>query len=617
MEPETGGVGRARRFAGGALLCTGLLAAWLQGTPAGSDSGRSAALPVPSAEPASSETGSPSPELSATDEAARDELSAELGRILDRIRWRSARWSVLAVSLDRGDTLFARNLRTPLAPASNAKLLTSAAALHYLGPDFRFQTFVLAEALPDEEGALHGDIVLYGTGDPSISDRLYPDKTTVLDSLARELAERGIRRIDGAVVGDGSFFPDSMLPPGWEQSDLNDWFAAPVSALSYNENVATLRIEPGPFPGIRPLVHTIPDHAPLHFLNEASTVSPRSRAWPPLMVDRPDPREPIRVLGEMRVGGREAWRVITVDDPALFAADAFRKALERAGIAVRDGARSLALGERSRLSERTLFAPGLRSEPDLRILARHRSPELRELLEVLNKQSHNLYAEVVLKTVGKVARNEATRTGGVRAVESYLRDEAGVADSQFRLVDGSGLSPNNRVSASAFVSVMEHAARQPWAGDFFRALPEAGNRRELRRMYRTYAARNLRAKTGTIEHVSALSGLVRSRTGERILFSILSNDVPSTSAAKGVEDRIGARLAAFDRPFDPATEGRNAPPETPTDEGFTGRHRVRAGESFSTIASRYGVPVEALLSANPGVTPRRLRVGQVLEVPGG
>jgi len=236
---------------------------------------------------------------------------------------------------------------------------------------------------------------------------------------------------------------------------------------------------------------------------------------------------------------------------------------------------------------------------------------------VVNKESHNLYAELIFKTLGRVLRGDGTFEGGVEVVEAFLVNEVGVNPEELSLEDGSGLSANNRASASVFVQTLGYMARsQHWAS-FWESLPEAGNPRELRRMYRTPAARNLRAKTGTIDRVSALSGLVRSGNGERILFSILANDVPSTSAAKRVEDRIGGQLANFERPYQPlpdqtqVTQGSGVPELRQQDL----RHRVRSGENLSVIARRYGITLEELTEANPGVSRRPLQVDQVLDIP--
>ncbi len=166
----------------------------------------------------------------------------------------------------------------------------------------------------------------------------------------------------------------------------------------------------------------------------------------------------------------------------------------------------------------------------------------------MNRRSHNLFAEAILRTLGRVVEGEGSFEGGSHVVQRFLVHDVGVPAEEARPVDGSGLSPTNRVSPYAFVRILEHMAGSEWSEVFSETLPQAGDWRGLRRMYRSPAAGNLRAKTGTIERVSALSGVVRGRRGERFLFSIISNDVPSTSAAKRVEDRIGIRLASFWRP---------------------------------------------------------------------
>ena len=168
-----------------------------------------------------------------------------------------------------------------------------------------------------------------------------------------------------------------------------------------------------------------------------------------------------------------------------------------------------------------------------------------EYLTVVNHESHNLFAESIFKTMGKVVMGQGSFGGGARAVRSYTAREVGLDDRDMVAVDGSGLSESNRVTAGSLVAILQYVAASPQWDVFVTTLPQAGG--SLRRMYRTRAAGNLRAKTGTIDGVSALTGVVSARGGERLLFSILSNRVPSTSAAKRIEDRIGSRLADFQR----------------------------------------------------------------------
>src|SRR5687767_10314984 len=195
------------------------------------------------------------------------QLREELRVAVESNGWRFAKYGVLAISLETGDTLYAQGAHDMLAPASNMKLLTTAAALRYLGPDFRYQTFLLADG-PVESGRLRGDLILYGTGDPGLSEDF--QGTPGFRALADSLAAAGVTAIEGDVVGDGSFFSGPLLGDGWDPDDLNDWFAAPSSGLTYNENMVTLRVVPSA-PGATPVVHTIPGGADLDMVVTAVT----------------------------------------------------------------------------------------------------------------------------------------------------------------------------------------------------------------------------------------------------------------------------------------------------------------------------------------------------------
>ncbi|MSR36354.1 MAG: D-alanyl-D-alanine carboxypeptidase/D-alanyl-D-alanine-endopeptidase [Gemmatimonadetes bacterium] len=555
--------------------------------------------------------------------------------------WRSARYSVLALSLETGDTLFAHGAHDRLAPASNLKLLTTATALRYLGPDFRYQTFLLADG-PIESGHLKGDLVLYGTGDPGLSEDF--QGTAAFGPLADSLVAAGVSVVEGAIVGDGTFFSGPLLGDGWNPEDLNDWFTAPSSGLTYAENMVTLRVVPAAA-GAAPVIHTIPDGAELALSVTAMTGRGAGR----VQIRRTDPSQPVTIDGSITPGGREIWRQMTVSDPAANAASVFRKVLASRGIEVVGGVRTVGDASSSRVTRRSLWAPSIgagRSGP--RMIARHESPPLIEYLKIVNKKSHNLFADVTLKTVGRVVRGDGSFAGGSAVVRGFLASEVKTDTAGLVMLDGSGLSSMDRMSASTFVDVLKHMARSDQWSSYWETLPEAGNQRELRRMYQTPAAGNLRAKTGTIEHVSALSGVVRSANGERILFSIIANDVPTTYSAKRIEDRIGISLASFERPFSvsgpelrlasdsvvadtgvvaavgaPSIAAAPTPaPAPPVAAALTApsspaarTHTVQKGDNLSVIARRYGVTLNALVAANPKLSPRRLMPWVQLEVP--
>jgi D-alanyl-D-alanine carboxypeptidase/D-alanyl-D-alanine-endopeptidase (penicillin-binding protein 4) len=536
-----------------------------------------------------------------------ERLRQSIYEALDTYRSGDATWAVLVRSLDTGETLFEMNADAPLAPASNVKLLTSAAALHVLGPEYRFRTYVLTDA-PIDRGVVHGDLVLYGTGDPGISDRYYRGKFDVFRRLVDQLEEAGIHKISGDVVADASFFPGPLRDRGWDPRDLNEHFTAAVSALSFNENVVSFRITAGAV-GQPPEITTVPSPSGLEVVNTANVVTGRAR--PRLAILRERPLDPIRVEGRMLSGARDVWREMTVSVPARFAGEAFRHTLEESGITVVGATRVIDMPGRSIVGR--LAAPVV-GRPGARILARHVSRPLREYVEVVNKESNNLFAELIFRATGRASQGVGTPEASTHAVESALHD-LGVDTDGLVQRDGSGLAQGNRATARTFVETIHAMRDSPLWNDYWASLPRAGTRGELGRMYRTPAARNLRAKTGTIEGVSALSGMVRSRDGERLAFSLLVNDSPSQTRAKRVENLIGARLASFERsPGNvPTIVAETRAPRS----GVAGpeRHRVTRGENLSVIASRYGVSLTDIIRANPRIEPNRIIAGQWIDIP--
>jgi D-alanyl-D-alanine carboxypeptidase/D-alanyl-D-alanine-endopeptidase (penicillin-binding protein 4) len=524
----------------------------------------------------------------------------------------------MVVSLEQGDTLFAQNADRLLVPASNLKLFTSAAALYYLGPDFRYNTFLLATG-PVEGGVLQGDLVVYGTGDPTISSR-YGSQLEVWQAFADTLGALGIREVRGDVIGDGSYFAGAATGAGWKEDYMNASYAAPAGALSYAENIATLEIRPAAQAGWRPEVRLVPGGNGIALVNEATTVA-RGRSF--IHVTRAGYDGPITVRGQISRASGALQRSIPVSDPARYAAAVLHEVLEKSGIEVTGMPVSVQTPEQSPVTGRSVFAPAFDGARPLRVLALHNSPPLLSILEVVNKRSHNLMAEQALRTVARVATGEGSVEGGARAV-LHLLDEATPGDpAPIELYDGSGLSPLNRVTPRSIVQLLTYMAAGPMWESYWQTLPEAGSG-NLRRMHQTRAQGNLRAKTGTIDNVSALAGYVRAANGERLAFSIISNNVASTWRAKRVEDAIGARLADFTRAGDftlqqdpdslsapPRTEPK--PPEAQRAEVRT--HRIRRGDTLDAIARRYGVTVAELRRANGNIRPNRLMPGKTLRIP--
>jgi serine-type D-Ala-D-Ala carboxypeptidase/endopeptidase (penicillin-binding protein 4) len=496
---------------------------------------------------------SPTPAYSATDPHEPEILHSEAAEL--RIRFdgiltstgnRQGRWGVLAVSMDRGDTLLSVNPDDVMVPASNMKLLTTAAALYHLGPGFRYRTFLLADG-PQREHVLEGDLILYGTGDPTLSERFFPSATAPLDSLVRLVLRQGITQVRGSLVLDGSFFKGPDLHPDWDPRDLNDAFAAPVASLGFNENLVTVKVDPGTSLGAPAWVRAEPEGSGLEVLNLTRTfpAGSRSRVW----LLRATPWDPIGIEGEVPLGSPAVWRGVPVPDPVVFTGLQFKRALESQGIRVHGSVVVNRDADASRLSEASMMGGWRGGVPAPRILGTLASPPLLEILRVINKRSNNLLAESVAKTLGRIVLGDGSYAGGQRVVEEFLLRQVEVDREKIRVRDGSGLSPDNGVSAGVLLQVLEYMAGSPWWEDYWSTLPEAGVRGELARMFRTPAERNLRAKTGTLRQVSALSGIVTTRAGERVLFSILSNEVASEYRAKRAEDQLAVHLASLTRPL--------------------------------------------------------------------
>jgi serine-type D-Ala-D-Ala carboxypeptidase/endopeptidase (penicillin-binding protein 4) len=609
----------------------------LQASPSG-------IAPAP-AEAAPATEGAPPPAAVAPTPLSAEvlQLRGDLERTIRASGWAGAEWGVMAVSLDRGDTLFSMNPDGPIAPASNQKLFSTAAALYYLGPDFRYSTYLLSDG-ETEGGVLQGDLILYGTGDPAMSARMLGRSLGPLQDLVDSLVARGVRQIAGDVVGDGSYFDDRYLGEGWSPSYRLASYSAPVGALSLAENLISIRVLPGAV-GSPAQLRTVPATSGLTVYNEVRTVASGATR---VRFDHDE--RGIVLSGQIARGHGGVSRVIPVVDPTNFTAAALRAVLEDRGIAVGGQVRTVSRAEDSRVGPNGTAARNGEAGGAPRVIGVHLSPTLQEVANVTNQISHNMYAEALLKTVGRVVLGVGSAAAGARAIEFMLECEAALNPAWLGIVDGSGLSRMNRVTPRATIHLLDYMSRSGLWDSYSETLPEAAAPGALRHSLRnrlgaTPAARNLRAKTGTINRVSSLAGYVTSASGERIAFAIYVNETPSTAIAKRIEDAIGIRLARFDRPPEPtqlaAGNTNGAAPElaaagldeaTPDEATQTPErepapapaapvqqqprtHTIRQGETLDAVSRRYGTTVRELERVNPGLNPRRLQLGQQIRLP--
>jgi D-alanyl-D-alanine carboxypeptidase/D-alanyl-D-alanine-endopeptidase (penicillin-binding protein 4) len=441
-----------------------------------------------------------------------------------------------------GKILFERNASRLFVPASNTKLLVAAAAAALLPPDLRVKTGVYAGG-PVANGVLHGDLVLYGRGDPTWSRRCFAADTTregacerdpmrPLRDLATQLRARGIRTVTGQVVGDGSWFEPALIHGTWEQGDLPWWYAAPVSALAFNDNSLDVRWGPGEEVGAPGRVAFSPDFGDVTLENRTRTVAPDSG----FALDVGGNHAGLRLWASGRIpfGRPDRTSYVAVPDPSRYAAEALRAALTEARIAV--------LGGTGSTTDSLRYAAARAAPP----LAEIESRPIREWLVPILGPSQNLFAEMLLKQIGRQVGGEGSWAKGIEVERRFLIDSVGLDSTQIAPNDGSGLSHVNVVSPLAFARLLLWMRRHPGYGVFAGALPVAGRSGTIRtRMTRTPVEGRVFAKTGSISRVNALSGYVTMPNGHTRVFSILTNNHDLGSA--GMNPQIDSLVVEIGR----------------------------------------------------------------------
>jgi len=456
----------------------------------------------------------------------------------------SSNLAVKVASLDTGRVIFEQNAQKWMQPASNLKLYTVAAALDRFGPDYRFVTSVYANARPDASGTVRGDLVVYGRGDPSFATRFGPEGDTdyfrAMNELAASVAAAGVRRVEGDLVGDESYFVGGPLAPGWEWDDLQWWYGAEVSALTVNDNSVDLSVKPGARVG-DPCRITVGPSTPLVTVLDRTTTTPRGSRRA-LEVHRPLGQNVIEISGSLPVEDRGYTASVAVSRPALMFATMLRTALEGRGVVFTGKTRTVDAQTRSDVGQPLPVS-------SLVEIAKRESPPLSVIAALTNKPSQNLYTELLLRTLGKAAATDPRQPSdraGVEAVRAFLR-RAGVEDGRVQMLDGSGLSRANLVTADSTLQLLVYMNRHPHGAVFRASLPVAGLDGTLRnRMKGTPAQNNVRAKTGTLGTSNTLSGYLFTAAGERLAFSVMiNNPPPGADARTNFVDAVAVLLASF------------------------------------------------------------------------
>ncbi len=420
-----------------------------------------------------------------------------------------------------------------LLPASTMKLITLAIAAEQLGWDFTYETRLLANGTI-EEGVLDGDLIVVGSGDPTLDD-WEGGATIVFRSWAERLRTMGIRRVTGSVIGDGRAFPGSGYGAGWMWDDMTYAYSAPVSALQFNQNAAQVRIAPGPAAGTPATVALSPAYADVDLHAMVMTDAPDAGVSVEITPSARTRR--VEVSGVVPLRPAPVVRTVAVSNPTLYYARAVREGLREAGIVVQGEALDIDTLPESPALDRAL------------LVATHRSPTLAALADPLMKLSQNQYAETLMRTVALARSGIGTFEDG-RTIAREVLDRWGIAPAETIFLDASGLSRYDLITPRAFVALLaqvyaDDRLREP----FLASLPVAGRAGTLsQRMKGTAAEGTVRAKTGSYTNARAIAGFARTADGEPVAFSIAANNYGvSSDAIDRLSDAVIVALSEFRR----------------------------------------------------------------------
>lgn len=498
----------------------------------------------------------PAPAKSSVPSKSVAELQQKIAAVLAKPELSSALIGLKIVSLDTGKVIFEENEDKLLRPASNMKLYTVAAALDRLSPDYRFTTSVYAPKRPDSSGVIKGDLTIFGRGDPSLAARFNNgDYFKGINALADKIVASGVKKVDGDLVGDESYFVGPRYGSGWAWEDLTWYYGAEVTPLTINDNALDLFIKPGPGVGKPAVITTGPPDPLLQIVNRVTTAPAGTRRE--ISISRGLGEDVIVISGKIAADDKGYTGGIGISHPAMLFVYLLRSALAQKGVAIKGKSRTVDLQTKEISATRPPLyaATGGSDSPPIEI-ATLQSPPFSVIAAQTLKPSQNLYTELILRTLGKVAPVPSTTTPppsgqtsedlGILVVQDFLKT-VGLRPESLVLNDGSGLSRNDMITAESSVQLLTFMSRHRHAQVFYDGLPIAGVDGTLRsRLKNTPAENNLRAKTGSLSSAASLGGYVTTAAGEKLVFSIMVNNYPRDVEPRAMcIDPIAVLLASF------------------------------------------------------------------------
>ncbi len=431
-------------------------------------------------------------------------LQTAMSRLQQDSQCKYATVSLTVLDAATGETIFAANPDVGLAPASTLKTLTSVTAFNLLGADFKFQTQFGYQGTIDANGILNGDVIIKGGGDPTLGSWRWANtkENYILTQMVSALNKAGIKQINGRVIGDDSLFDTQAIPDGWIWQDLGNYYGAGASALCWRENIFDIKYETGSVGSPVKILRTVPAMPYFNFTSEVTTSvagsGDHSYAYLPVG------NKSMYIRGAYAIDKAKKSISVALPDPAYDAAFRLTDTLKRLGITVNQEPESLIT-----LNAKASPMPAMGTT--LTVLY---SPNLSQIVYWLNKESINLYAEQLLKTIASREGKKVSTHAGVETVQNFWKVR-GIDPNAIHIYDGSGLSPGDRITTNALAHVLQTAVNQTWYNSFYESLP----------LYN-----NMHMKSGTIADVVAYAGY-QTHNGQRLCFSAIINNYNGSTTA--------------------------------------------------------------------------------------
>jgi len=431
--------------------------------------------------------------------------------------------SVSIVDVENGKLLAGHNSNLGLTPASSLKVITTAAALHYLGDNFRFKTELQYDGAIDGSGTLNGNLFIKGFGDPTLGSPHFNKAEkldVVMQKFVKAIQAAGIKKINGQIIGDASFFESEVVGAKWLWEDLGNYYGAGMHGLNIQENLYFIDFQQvGKVGETPPIVATRPSVPNLLLLNEVKSDVKESGDnsfvfGAPYAYTR-------YVRGTIPVGNKKFTIKGSIPDPPFFAAHYLADFLEKNEI------------ETAKLTASyfDLKRENKITDAKRNVIYTYESPNLRDIVKKTNMKSVNLYCEAMLRMIGKKVNGKGTPEGGLEAVYDFL-EKKGMNTDGFFLLDGSGLSPMNSATTFQMASAIRIFLNDDEISDSFKnSMPVSAKSGSMRYMLKgTSAAGNVFAKSGGMERVRSYTGFIKTKKGKLVSFSMIANNFTCKSS---------------------------------------------------------------------------------------